>query len=618
MALLSFGLVACDDDYAPETQPQTNEPERIMEIGSVAVTTGETTFDLAQLMAGENGEDPVKIGTVTIDENALPANAFLRAEVEFATDENFEHAFTLQAQDFADNYDIEITPSTLQDAYFNNITRNPATVEMYVRTILYVITNDDAIATVGQDGVKYFDTHKITLKPLNKVVISQNYYIVGGPNDWAQSAADKSIKFSHSDLDVYEDPIFTVVFDAAASGDTWFAIGDDEACEAIAGGDWTKLMGIVGGDSEATEGKLDFRYNMGADNSFKVAEGAKKIRVTLNMMDYTFKVEPVSIADAYYLIGGPGEWNTTSARTMQFSHSDKDVFDDPVFTYTFEGSGSEMWFAFGDEESLNGMDNNDWSNVYGTTSGNGNSGTEGTFARRSSLSDDGSFKVDGTAKYYRFTINMSDMTYEVKALNFAQYIYEAGVNNNWGDVEQPLYSPESDGKYYGFFYAQEDSWTDGKGAFKFRGAADNWDNGNYGTGTLAEDGLSGTLVDDGNSGNIMPAPGFYRADVDLAAMTFTLTPITSIGVIGPGQPGGWDTDTDMTYNPETKAWEVTIELAADQIKFRANDDWAINWGGTFDNLTQGGDNLNITEAGTYFIQLFAHCDTKAYAVITKQ
>jgi len=210
------------------------------------------------------------------------------------------------------------------------------------------------------------------------------------------------------------------------------------------------------------------------------------------------------------------------------------------------------------------------------------------------------------------------MTYEVKALNFQQYIYEAGVNNGWGSNEVPLYSPDGDGIYKGFVYAQEDSWTDGKGAFKFRGGADNWDNGNYGTGTLNDDGLTGTLVDDGNSGNIMPAPGYYLAEVNLATMTFALTPITTIGIVGPAQAGGWSDDTDMTYNKDTGAWEATIELAADELKFRANDGWDINWGGDVDNLTQGGANLKIAEAGTYFIQLFAYCDTKAYCKITKK
>lgn len=201
---------------------------------------------------------------------------------------------------------------------------------------------------------------------------------------------------------------------------------------------------------------------------------------------------------------------------------------------------------------------------------------------------------------------------------FSTYIYEAGVNNNWGSVEQPLYGANGDGKYLGYFYAQDADWSDGKGAFKFQGAFNSWDFGNWGTGTMSDDGLTGTLINDGGSGNVLVEPGFYRALVDLAAKTYTLTPIASIGVVGPAQPGGWDTDTDMTYNNETGAWEITIDLAADELKFRANDGWDINWGGKTDNLTEGGANIKIDEAGTYFIQLFPLCETKAYCTITKK
>jgi hypothetical protein len=156
------------------------------------------------------------------------------------------------------------------------------------------------------------------------------------------------------------------------------------------------------------------------------------------------------------------------------------------------------------------------------------------------------------------------------------------------------------------------------GAFKFTGAFNDWNQGNYGTGTINADGLSGTLINDGGSGNVFATPGFYQASVDLANMTYQLTPISGIGIIGPAQAGGWGEDTDMTYNKETRAWEATIELAADEFKFRANDDWAINWGGSADNLTQDGGNLKVDEAGTYFIQFFPLCETKSYCVITKK
>ena len=210
------------------------------------------------------------------------------------------------------------------------------------------------------------------------------------------------------------------------------------------------------------------------------------------------------------------------------------------------------------------------------------------------------------------------MTYTITPLNFQEYIYEAGVNNDWGAVAQPLYCADGNGTYVGFFYAQDADWSGGKGAFKFTGAFNDWGQGNYGTGTINADGLSGTLIDDGGSGNVLAEPGFYRAEVNLAEMTYKLTPISGIGLIGPAQAGGWSEDTDMTYNPETRAWEGTFELAADEFKFRANDGWDINWGGTADNLVQDGANLKITEAGTYFIQFYPLCQTKAYYTISKK
>ena len=602
MALLTTGLVSCNQDFETIFSPQTNAQESLLQVSDVTVAnTTPATINLADyfdLAAGTTKAIP--IGTATVKEGAMPANTILKAEVEFATDADFNNSITVDANSMINTSEISINPQTLEDAYFDNITRNPATTDLYIRTVLSTVTGGTAEAFVGEPGKNYYTQSKVQFTPLNKVQISPAYYVIGAGAGWSADGA-RTQKFNHSDADVYEDPIFTIVVDAGGD-DAWFAIGDDAALNAIANdNDWTKLLGTKGASEDLT-GTMDFRYNLGGDHSFHV-QGAKKLRITLDMLNYSYTIEPVNIADAYYLIGGPGEWNAESAKTMQFSHSTKDVFDDPVFTYTFAGSGSDMWFAIGDMESLDGMAGGDWSKVFGTKSGNGNSGESGQLSRRSGLTDEGSFKVDGLAKFYRVSINMSDMTYEIKALNFAQYIWQAGNGNGWGSPAAPLYSSEGDGKYTGFMYLD--------GEFKFRSGEDNWNAPDWGTG-----GSEGTLAE--QAGNLSAPAGYYKVEADLAAMTYALTPITTIGIVGPAQAGGWSDDTDMTYNKDTGAWEATIELAADELKFRANDGWDINWGGDVDNLTQGGANLKIAEAGTYFIQLFAYCDTKAYCKITKK
>ena len=615
MALLSMGLVACNQDFDTEFVPQTNLPESLLQMSDVSVASQVAkSINLADFINEETGTDKnIPIGTVTVKEGAMPANTILKAEVEFSKDADFANSVTLDANSLDGSNEISVNPSLLQDAYFNEITRNPASTDLYLRTILYTVTNGTSEAIVGKPGENFFAQNNVLFTPLNKVQISPAYYVIGAAGGWSADGA-RTQKFNHSDADVYEDPIFTIIVDAGGD-DCWFAIGDDTAIDAVAAGDWNQLFGTKGASEDLT-GTMDRRYNLGGDHSFHVT-GAKKIRITLDMLEYSYKIEPVNIAENYYLIGGPGSWS--SDKSQKFSHSSADVFDDPVFTYVFEGNGGigDIWFAFGDDEAMDAVGEGTWNKLFGTTGAS--TDLSGSFDRRYNFTDgDHSFCVDGKAKFYRFQINMSEMTYTITPLNFQEYIYEAGVNNDWGAIEQPLYCADGNGTYVGFFYAQDADWSGGKGAFKFTGAFNDWSQGNYGTGTINDDGLSGTLIDDGGSGNVLAEPGFYRAEVNLADMTYQLTPISGIGIIGPAQAGGWSEDTDLTYNPETKAWEGTVELAADEFKFRANDDWAINWGGSADNLVQDGANLKIEEAGTYFIQFYPLCPTKAYYTIGRK
>ena len=605
-ALLGMAFTACTENFDPEVGPQSYAPESPLAVSDVTMTSEASSINIESLIEAGN---PITIGTVSVREGAMPANTIMKAAVDFSADANFEKFITIPADGMEESNVVTVSANALQDAYFNDITRNPKTVDLYMRTTLYTVTGGEAEAIIGKPGENYYAVQNVQFTPLFKVQISPAYYVIGAAGGWTTDGA-RTQKFEHSDADVYDDPVFTITIDSGGD-DCWFAIGDDAALTAIDGGDWTQLLGTKG-ESEDLTGSMDFRYNLGGDHSFHV-QNAKKIRITLNMMDYNYTIEPVNIAEEYYLIGGPGEWSAESAMTMLFTHSDKDVFEDPVFTYTFEG-GKEMWFAFGDKDAIDAVAEGTWNKLFGTTGASED--LTGSFDRRYNLDGDHSFHIDGSALMYRFTVNLTEMTYEIKELNFSEYIWEAGVNNNWGADAQPLYCANQDGIYAGFFYAQDADWSDGKGAFKFTGAFNSWDEGNYGTGTINDDGLSGTLIDDGGSGNVLATPGFYKAEVNLAELTYTLTPITGIGLIGPAQAGGWSEDTDLTYNPETRAFEGTLELAADEFKFRANDDWAINWGGTLDNLTQDGPNLKIETAGKYFIQFFPLCETKSNAVIT--
>lgn len=318
---------------------------------------------------------------------------------------------------------------------------------------------------------------------------------------------------------------------------------------------------------------------------------------------FVFKGTPNApqISDAYYIIGEPGAWDPSDI-TLKFNHSGNDVYGDPVFTITIpvadnDGDGN-MWFAISDAiaaEAYSTSGGKDWSKVIGCAEGNGNNTEEGKVARRAEIGNEGSFMipVDGTAKYIRITLNMMDYSYKIEKLNFAEFIYERGDNNGWGGYA--LHGPNFDGVYYGAMKLNT--------MFKFCGDASDWNlAGNWG---YSADGILGENSND----NIPCTSGFYMITADIANMTYKLTPFTKIGIIGDGQPGGWNDDTFMTYDETNHCWVATgVALTAGgSIKFRSDAAWDnVNIGGaSLDKLVfNSNDNISVTTSGTYTVKLY--------------
>jgi hypothetical protein len=366
----------------------------------------------------------------------MPANTVLHAEVMFSRDADFENFANIVAEVGEDN-EITVSPSSLQDAYFNLITKNPNTTTLYMRTVLGTVTGGEAAAIIGKPGENFYAVKTVQFTPLNKLTIAPAYYIIGGPNsDWAGSATARSIKFQHSDQDVYVDPVFTVTFDAA-DGDTWFAIGDDQACDAVGNGDWSQLYGIVGGDSEATEGKIARRSELGADNSFCV-KNAKKIRVTINMMEYTYEISTLDFGEFFYEIGNESGWAA--------SHE--------LFGGNGDGKYQGFYYLDGEFKFKPNADNwdDDLEYVDGTTMG-------GTLT-----SSGGPNCPDPGAGFYRIDLDASNLSYTLKKIEYVSIIGTA--NGNWDTDTDLTYNKE------------EGCWevtTDlNAGEMKFRGNH-NWD-----------------------------------------------------------------------------------------------------------------------------------------------
>lgn len=179
------------------------------------------------------------------------------------------------------------------------------------------------------------------------------------------------------------------------------------------------------------------------------------------------------------------------------------------------------------------------------------------------------------------TLDMNNLSYSVGK----PILYMAGDANGWDHSD--VLNSDDGVKFTGYMYLNQNG-------FKFS-TQPNWDGTSYGADfDTAPD--AGNIV-------ITEEAGFYQVDVDLSAKTYTLTPFT-IGIIGNATPKGWDGDTNMTYNPEERCWELkNVTLTDGEMKFRHTNDWNLSWGGELDNLTtQNGPNIAVA-AGTYDIKL---------------
>ena len=144
-------------------------------------------------------------------------------------------------------------------------------------------------------------------------------------------------------------------------------------------------------------------------------------------------------------------------------------------------------------------------------------------------------------------------------------IFLPGTYQGWDpSTAASIPSTEVPGVYQGIM-------TFPAGALDFKVTVErNWEE-NYG------DDDSGNLIFDSANNLSVPQPGTYQITVDLNTMRWSAEPY-SFGIIGTATPGGWDVDTDMTYDAEAGLWKISQYLQAGALKFRLNDSWSVNYG----------------------------------------
>ena len=315
----------------------------------------------------------------------------------------------------------------------------------------------------------------------------------------------------------------------------------------------------------------------------------------------TFQVKAIPeapvIDNGYYLVGdmfnveAVGDaaavdgWNTVSAK-QAFKHSDKDVYDDPVFTITFETTKANQYWKIIPKKNVDA--GNFWAaGVVGPK-------VDGDDSMTGALTN-GDAKAGKIAKAgkYKLTLNMMDYSYTLEEVNYDPFIYFIGATDGWKSSDQKLaLVDDAKGVYTGYVYLADPNKAGYE--FKFQREVGNW-NTAIAASNFVTFNESAIGAANGNLG-VKDGEGVYYMDVNLSEGTIKATKVTTMGMIGQFQ--GWDAENDvvMTWNAEEYCFEATnAGVTADGWKFRINKDWGVNLGGSITNLKQDGDNL--TAAG---------------------
>lgn len=278
------------------------------------------------------------------------------------------------------------------------------------------------------------------------------------------------------------------------------------------------------------------------------------------------------VESAYYLYG-PGLDN------VKMNHSTKHEWDDPVFTAIFNVTAADIEKGF------------TWLIVPQSKLGTTNvAAFYGVSATGDPAAAEGNLTLGGepgqitTAGTYQLEVNMLDLTYKIGTAY--EVLYTPGPANSWSFTDNMLLYTNDYVHYQGFVYIDSE--------FKFTANA-GWDI-NWGKGSE-----EGTLAPGGPNIKV-DTNGLYYVTVDLGASTYKLTLITSLGAIGGFN--GWGSQTVMTPSADFKNWTGKVTFSAgDEWKFRMNDNWDINLGGSYDHLDFGKGNLAAPGVGEYEVVL---------------
>ena len=340
-----------------------------------------------------------------------------------------------------------------------------------------------------------------------------------------------------------------------------------------------------------TYGKRPDERDINATLDAWISNGSTVVKMATSE---TFQVKAIPVApvidEGYYLVGdmfnaeGVDGWNTVSAK-QAFKHSDKDVYDDPIFTLTFETTKADQYWKIIPKK--NGDAGNIWAEGVVGPKVDGDDSMTGLLTNAAPKAG----KIAEPGKY-KLTLNMMDYSYTIEKVMYDPFIYFIGSTDAWGSSDQKLALVDDEkGTYTGYIYLADPNNAGFE--FKFQRVAGSWDNA-IGASNFVTFKDAAIDANKGNNLGVNAGEGVYYMDVNLSEGTITATKVESMGMVGQFQ--GWDKEAPvpMTWNAEEYCFEATMAgVTADGWKLIVNKDWPINLGGSIDNLEQDGANLTV-------------------------
>lgn len=468
IALAGLFMGSCSDDFTNWANPQTNPQEDAITIPGFTATAGQA-IDFANV-------ETDSVSTFTLSEAALPAGFTLeKARLEL-TPQGVENATktTVNASPEGKGAVADLA-SALESAFGKRPTARTFDAHVYVNAV-----KEGQAVLIDAGNINLVMTPKAPF-------IDTNYYLVGNMTDWK---LDTNLKFAHSDADVYEDPVFTIMFTTTEDDQCWKIIPQGNVDTGNIWAVENAPKGVVGIE---TDGAYAMSGTLLTTTSKGEKAGAGKIakagiyQMTINMMDYTYTIK--QIAPEYYLVGKLQGW------------SDK-LKDKTCLMYAESAMVQSYTTQWNDDANLKiwlGSDFGVWDNAYGTAKNDDNS-VEGK------IGGSGSIVCPEPGAFYTFKVDFSTMTYKwTKLENQTPKAYEhvglIGVGNDWNnDVDMKEVTPHN-------WFIET---TIPEGNFKIRANHEWDDSANWGYTKGQEFSSTGKLITSPVSEGIKVAGGKYR------------------------------------------------------------------------------------------------------------